>query len=104
MSECKDGLSHDEMWTAKRGSGPVATGRGGGLVVGLVVTIDNGTACVSGCDAQGKRASRWCDPKELRHADEAEAEMHAAWQGLELYRDVFPDARVWLDANTEVAP
>ena len=97
-------MNLDDLWRLKRGGGPVATGHGEGLIVGRVVTIDNSTACVSGCTTQGKRASRWCDPKDLRHADEAEAEMCEAWQGLEFYRDVFPDARVWLDTNTEVAP
>jgi hypothetical protein len=88
-----------DLWRLLRCDDAVATGRGDDLIVGRVATIDEGTACVSGCDARGVHASRWCEPDDVRHADDAEAEMYRAWQGLEMYRDVFPHACAWIDAH-----
>ncbi len=92
-------LTLDDLWRLLRCDDAVATGQGDDMVVGRVVTIDNGHACVSGCDAQGIHASRWRKPEDVRRADDAEDEMYQAWRGLEFYRDVFPHARVWIDAN-----
>lgn len=92
-------MTLDDTWKLLRCDAAVAAGHGDDLVVGRVATIDNGKVCVCGCDARGVHASRWCEPEHLRHADDAEAEMYEAWRGLELYRDVFPHAREWIDAN-----
>ena len=92
-------MTLEDLWKLKRSDDAVASGYEDNLIVGSVVTIDDCIACVSGCDIQGKRASRWCAGHELRYADDAEDEMYRAWKGLELYRDVFPEAKAWIDDN-----
>lgn len=92
-------MTLEDLWRLKRCDDAVAYGHNDTLIVGGVVTIDEGKACVSGCDGRGKRASRWCAGDELRYADAAEDEMYRAWKGLEFYRDVFPESKLWIDDN-----
>jgi hypothetical protein len=90
-----------DLWRLGHSDVAVATGHGDTLVVGRVTSWTEDSACIGGCNAQGKRASDWYDAKDLRMADDAEAEMYQAWCGLEFYRDVFPQACAWIAPNVE---